>query len=208
MSIVGTIKDAVLGETVECGAMVEVLREGPQIRDSVGVLLQLDSAQDETHELTAEVSKHPVEEGADIADNIRVALPRVTINGIITATPLDDPFDTNREKDAWDTLIDIMNAREPVTVRTGLKTYPDMVLTSATITRDSKRKITPPLVFEQIKRVAPAWAILPAEAAKARPAAKPKDEKGTQAAKEADEKKKKSLALRAAETVFGDEVLQ
>jgi hypothetical protein len=51
----------------------------------------IDVSVQESHEAEAEVSEHPVEAGADIADHIR-PLPRViTIEGIVTNHPIEVP---------------------------------------------------------------------------------------------------------------------
>jgi len=42
----------------------------------------------ETHEGTSIITEHPVEDGADVADNIRPQLKRFTVEGFVSDTPL------------------------------------------------------------------------------------------------------------------------
>ena len=54
----------------------------------------------EVHARGADVTEHPVERGADIADHIRPRLPELQLEGIVTNTPIEVPashLDTSRE---------------------------------------------------------------------------------------------------------------
>src|SRR6266850_6876576 len=51
-------------------------------------VITVDAAMTETHTLEAEVTEHPVEQGANITDHIRPKLKRYTIDGIISNTPI------------------------------------------------------------------------------------------------------------------------
>lgn len=51
----------------------------------------LDVSVRESHGLSAEVTEHPVESGADVADHIRPKQRTVTIEGIISNTPIEVP---------------------------------------------------------------------------------------------------------------------
>ena len=51
--------------------------------------LQLDATLRETHIVTNEVTQYPVEDGADISDNIRLVPLEVEMNGFITNSPVD-----------------------------------------------------------------------------------------------------------------------
>lgn len=51
----------------------------------------LDASTRQQHDAASEVTTHPVEEGSDIADHVRRALDRVTIEGWITNTPIRIP---------------------------------------------------------------------------------------------------------------------
>ncbi len=51
----------------------------------------LDVSVREAHGLSADVTEHPVESGADVADHIRPKQRTVTIEGVISNTPIDVP---------------------------------------------------------------------------------------------------------------------
>lgn len=50
--------------------------------------LTLDAALSEKHETSIELTEHPVEEGADVADHVRKKPAVVTIEGLISNTPI------------------------------------------------------------------------------------------------------------------------
>jgi hypothetical protein len=52
----------------------------------------IDVSISETHGLTAEVSSHPVEQGPDVADNIRPAPRTIQIDGLVTNHPTETPL--------------------------------------------------------------------------------------------------------------------
>lgn len=113
--------------------------------------LELDASISEQHGFESEVTEHPVEEGADIADHVRARPIVVTIEGVVSDAPIG-PVATRRtanalpSDDALAKLLAIRDAREPVTIQTTLgnkspnevgKVYQNMVLTSLSIPRDS-----------------------------------------------------------------------
>jgi hypothetical protein len=51
-------------------------------------VITVDATMQETHAAEAEVTEHPVEQGANITDHIRPKLKRYTIDGIISNTPI------------------------------------------------------------------------------------------------------------------------
>jgi len=51
-------------------------------------VITVDATMNETHSMEAEVTEHPVEQGANISDHIRPKLKRYTIDGIISNTPI------------------------------------------------------------------------------------------------------------------------
>lgn len=56
--------------------------------NGAAVTLELDVDTQETHDLVSDITEHPVEEGADVTDNVRPRLRRVSIEGFVTDTPL------------------------------------------------------------------------------------------------------------------------
>ena len=68
-------------------ATLDLLLGEKQFRNVIGVL-ELDATISETHELEATVSKNPIENGSDITDNVRLQPRSLSIEGMITETPI------------------------------------------------------------------------------------------------------------------------
>jgi hypothetical protein len=115
--------------------------------------LELDASISENHEMEAEVTEHPVESGSQVSDNVRRKPLRVTINGIVSNTPIvsgivraaqqiqglyDGNSDTDaaRAETAFTTLENIFNNQKLISIYTKLKQYDSMVIKSLTIPRD------------------------------------------------------------------------
>lgn len=92
---------------------------------------------DELHERRAEVTEHPVESGARVSDHIILTPERVTINGFVSdAGVAVFGSQPGRTQSAFDALEDAWQAREPVSIVTGYKTYQDMVITRLNLPRN------------------------------------------------------------------------
>jgi hypothetical protein len=75
----------------------------------------IDVSVRESHEATADVTRHPVEEGADITDHIRPEPRTITIDGIVTNHPIEVPLShvgTARE-DSSGVSLTVANASPP-----------------------------------------------------------------------------------------------
>jgi hypothetical protein len=129
-----------------------------------------------THQGDVEITKHPVEIGANISDHARLKPETVTLAGIVSDTSVGkattkrvitaDGFDftsnvaedvptgtAGASEEAYARLLQIKNARQFVWVVTELRTYKNMMLTSLSVPRevttgDSLRFTA---VFEEIK---------------------------------------------------------
>jgi len=114
-------------------------------------LVEFDASISETHSDSAETSDHPVEDGSDITDHIRVLPKTIEINGVITNTPIiflatlqakspvtgDLTRTLDRVETGYQQLQDFMNRGILVDVITSLRTYSNMVLLSMAVTRDA-----------------------------------------------------------------------
>lgn len=105
--------------------------------------IQLDCSVQETHSFKSDVTDYTVEDGGSISDNIYLQPFRLTIEGIVTDTPLTMLFtgkigDTiqSLSEEAYDALIDLREKRILFDVVTGLMIYPNMVFESLDINRD------------------------------------------------------------------------
>lgn len=106
--------------------------------------LVIDCLISDNHTFDAEVTDFPVESGSTISDNIRNKPLVVTMDCLVTNTPIgqvvnfrnkdEDPVDT-----AYNAMIKIRNARKPVSIRTSLKTYKNMALQNLSVPRESGR---------------------------------------------------------------------
>lgn len=106
----------------------------------------MDLAVSESHSFTSEVSEHPVESGANIADHIRPLPEDVDLECIVSDTPIGTiASDPTRQRagadsplpseDAYAHLLAIRNARRPVTIETSLGVFTSMALVSLTVPR-------------------------------------------------------------------------
>jgi hypothetical protein len=120
----------------------------------------LDASVNETHQGDVDVTDHPVEEGADISDHARVKPETVSIEAVISNTPLNSAQqkrvqsaqgDVTAETVGVDSpagavgfaevgyvrLKQLKDARQLVKVITGLRVYDNMMLTSLSIPRNA-----------------------------------------------------------------------
>lgn len=99
--------------------------------------VELDCSETESHQRTAEVTEHPVEDGADISDHVKIIPGRLTITGIVSdmqpvligrrdRTP-------NRGNRAHELIKSFMHDRRVITVTTALQQWENMVVTGLTI---------------------------------------------------------------------------
>ncbi len=110
---------------------------------------KIDVAVSEGHNFTAQVTAHPVEKGADVADHVRLQPIKVTVSGIVTDTPIGVIGDERGKlgtqiaadvgalpsMDAYDHLYRVWQARQPVTIETSLQVFENMVLDSLSAPR-------------------------------------------------------------------------
>ena len=131
----------------------------------------IDVAKMETHTLEAEVTDHPTEKGSTITDHVRLNPIEVTLECLISDTPIgtiaDDPTrrlgdieiegetDTTiptPSEDAYTRLKRIREARETVTIETSLDRFENMILTRLTVPRSSETSggLTFEVTFRQV----------------------------------------------------------
>ena len=100
----------------------------------------VDVAVTEEHAFDAEVTDHPVEKGADVTDHTRLKPPTVTIEGVVSDSPIGavalDPSRTGSTKPSDDALAKILKIRDdrlPITITTALRRYENMGLQTLSI---------------------------------------------------------------------------
>ena len=98
----------------------------------------IDAALTEDHSFDNEVTTHPVERGSDVADNVRAQPISISIEGVVSNTPIGPVVavrDTTTlpSEDAFAFLRELRDSREPVDVQTSIRTYRNMVLQSLSV---------------------------------------------------------------------------
>lgn len=119
-----------------------------KVRVGVGVLnedlpagaIEFDASISEQHEGDAEITQFPVEVGADISDHIRPQPERITINGIISNSPLqlgaDLSLSPTRAEEGYKLLRKMKNSGELVDIVTSLREYKSMGIEGLSVSRD------------------------------------------------------------------------
>jgi hypothetical protein len=157
--------------------------------------LVLDASVKEEHVCEVEVTDHPVEQGSAISDHARSKPEEITIEGVVSNTPLNH-LQTRRavtsEGYTWDTTasnnavrgvpgnaeaaeIALRDLRgKLVTIVTALRTYDNMTLVSLKIPRDQTTGdiLRFEAKFRQIRIVTNATTVVATKVAKAKPQVK------------------------------------
>jgi len=108
------------------------------------ISLEMDVILSETPNYSATPTKSQVESGADITDHIALDPVSLTIEGIVSNTPVGlDKILTgqqfkNRSEAAHQFLLNLRNSREPFDFVGSLGVYENMVITKYSPVRDSK----------------------------------------------------------------------
>ncbi len=111
--------------------------------------LTIDAVIKESHELRAQITEHPTENGESFCDHVSSLPTSVQLEGIISNTPLTligltavtslTNYITDRSNNmaelAYKTLEDIFAKRTPISISTSLKDYDNMVLESLSVER-------------------------------------------------------------------------
>lgn len=113
----------------------------------------IDAALSEDHTFDSEVTTHPVERGSNITDHIRKLPISVTIEGIVSDTPVgragvvrsgvaalqeEGLIETQTfSSEALDALLAVRDRAEPVTITTSLKVYSNMALERLSVPKDA-----------------------------------------------------------------------
>lgn len=118
--------------------------------------LTLDASVNETHDTDVDVTDFPVEQGANISDHRRRKPRTITVEGVVSNTPLPDDgdpmntvtsngftwnsrssADATRASTAYNTLLDLADASRLLTVVTSLQKYENMTITKLSVPRNA-----------------------------------------------------------------------
>lgn len=113
--------------------------------------VSIDASVREVHDSDCTATDNPVEEGADVTDHVTIEPKRLSIEGVITDTPISFGVVSavegavrtvgrlfgmgTRSKNAYDKLVALQATRKPFTVVTGLKVYKNMILEKLSVPR-------------------------------------------------------------------------
>ena len=157
---------------------IGVVGERPPALDAERIL-----GDTQEHDLDAEVTENPVEDGAAVIDHISVKAWTLSISGIIAYHPLVEPgtqAEPGRVKNVWDAIETAIRDKQLVTVDTGLKTYSNMAITKLSTRRDvnSGKNIPVAISFREVRLAKAKSELVPRDAiGKAGPGASTSDGK-------------------------------
>jgi hypothetical protein len=113
----------------------------PLVGRAVGALhtIVFDSSPNETHGRSNEITEHPLEVGANVADHVRPKQPTLSIEAIFSNSPAlaDTPATPGSAESLHGQLEELSDAGQVMTVTTSLKTYDSMVIESISTPRSS-----------------------------------------------------------------------
>lgn len=98
--------------------------------------LVFDLTVSESYANIATVTQHPVEEGANITDHIRIEPQKLTMTCMFTDAPIHTSGGIDRSKGLYASLLQLFNTKEVLTIVTGLKSLENMVITAITTPRN------------------------------------------------------------------------
>ena len=148
-------KNVVIDERKEGGGgLLGQLQQG--LNQTIGGVagIVIDATVSEQHTTSCDLTENPVEEGAKITDHVQLKPAELSIEGVITDTPLGYAVIGNiqnlirsvstifggssRSLDAYNELIKLQQSRKPFTVLTGLKRYKNMIITELSVPRTAQ----------------------------------------------------------------------
>jgi len=104
----------------------------------------IDITTGETHTFPLEVTSYPVEKGADIADHVRAKPMKISLECIVSDTPIGAVAGHTTRRDGsipsgviYQKLLKMRQDGEPLVVSTSLDVFEDMVMSDLSIPRES-----------------------------------------------------------------------
>lgn len=135
-------------------------------RTTIGVL-ELDALLTENTSLRSQITEYPVEDGSVISDHITQEAETLSIEGVITGAGTLFNFAAGKAKliSAKESLRQLHQARELLTVVTGVDIYTDFAIESCEISRTAEggEQFDVSLTLKKIKKVSLKTADIPPE---------------------------------------------
>lgn len=116
--------------------------------------ITVDATVNEEHNSNAKTTDNPIEDGASVVDHVQIEPKILTIEGVISDSPLGFPVIGNiqnvvrtvttlfgkssRSIDGFNELVKLQETRTPFTVITGLKRYENMIMEELSVPRTSQ----------------------------------------------------------------------
>lgn len=104
------------------------------VSDNAGTIT-FDTMVSEEHKFTSRVTYFPVERGTIVSDHIINQPDVIILSGLISDTPLNIFFPSDRSTTAFNQLLELHYRRTPVKVITGIKVYENMAIVSIDVPR-------------------------------------------------------------------------
>lgn len=118
--------------------------------------LEFDVAPSETHNRAWKVTDNPVERGAPVSDHIDADPATLTIEGVVTNSPIGLDAEGARPGRAerwWNDMLALLDQLTTVTVVTGLDVYRNMAVTSLSTTRTAMDELRVSMSLKKIRLV-------------------------------------------------------
>ena len=140
-----------------------------RVQRSIGGI-QLDSTLEESHNNTVELTQNPIEAGVDITDHAITRPKIVRLRAVVTDSPLgvaafakivdtitgffgtSTSSNITRSQQAYNALVVLQEAKEPITLTTRLVVYENMIITGieSSQDKDTSRAAFMDITLEQI----------------------------------------------------------
>lgn len=165
-------------------------RRGASLSFADGDVFTFDATTDESATDEGTLTEHPVETGVKVNDHFQMKPSDLSLSVVVSRTPFDEAEAVpDRDVRAYERLLAVLRAGEPLTIITPLRTYPNMVLVKVSNQRgaDTGQKIAPTLDFKEIVFASAEFVTIPPTIlGRRRRSASSKKNKGTKPAEAAD----------------------
>ena len=120
-------------------------------------LWSFDATLNESADDEWDVTQFPVETGLDITDHIQAKPCKMTLEGILTDTPLDDPLSmpVGRSKRAYEALVALARRKQSLVVVCGFRLFQNMVITAISLKRapGDGDSLSPSVTLQEVRYV-------------------------------------------------------
>lgn len=114
-----------------------------------------DACTSEGHSLTNTITSDPVEEGSPITDHSRVEPDEVTLECVVSNTPIDGIDGPDYAGAFWQRLEDLHISPQIIAIQTIRKSYPSVLIKSVTspVTKDTSNALHFTVMAKQVRIV-------------------------------------------------------